>query len=351
MARRRPVREFFSFDSFLDVVANVVGIIIRLILVAWVGARTYKTVVPAVELPPPPVLGETAPLSEPTDPRVPLLALRRQEITQLAHRAEQEQAKAREVAGQRPALRAELDNLVARRAVVEKETGKESADSKEKGETARALTLSTEDLLKRSKELLAQIEALRQAPVQRKELRYRTPVSRPLQTDEVMFECRGGRVTLIDTGALLERIKKVLREKGEQLRDRWEVSDATEPVGAFRLRYVVERERSALDGPGGGPTEGTYRYGLSAWVVEPIMAERGEPAEQALTPGSVFRRVIEGLDAQQTAVTLWVYPDSWEAYRKVRDYLHDLDVTVAGRPLPEGVPIASSRKGSVSRGQ
>src|ERR1700687_922252 len=40
--RRRPVREIaFSFDSFLDVVANVIGIIIRLILVAWVGARTY----------------------------------------------------------------------------------------------------------------------------------------------------------------------------------------------------------------------------------------------------------------------------------------------------------------------
>ena len=41
--RRRSHREkiFFSFDSFLDVVANVIGIIIRLILVAWVGARTY----------------------------------------------------------------------------------------------------------------------------------------------------------------------------------------------------------------------------------------------------------------------------------------------------------------------
>src|SRR5215475_6668912 len=41
--RRRPTREVaFSFDSFLDVVANVVGIILRLIIVAWVGARAYK---------------------------------------------------------------------------------------------------------------------------------------------------------------------------------------------------------------------------------------------------------------------------------------------------------------------
>src|SRR5712692_7039627 len=45
MRRRSAAREIhFSFDSFLDVVANVVGIIIRLILVVWVGARSYSSV-------------------------------------------------------------------------------------------------------------------------------------------------------------------------------------------------------------------------------------------------------------------------------------------------------------------
>src|SRR5437588_2771193 len=44
--RRRPTREIaFSFDSFLDMVANVVGVIIRLILVVWVGARSYTGLV------------------------------------------------------------------------------------------------------------------------------------------------------------------------------------------------------------------------------------------------------------------------------------------------------------------
>ena len=40
--RRRERPESFSFDSFLDVVANVCGIIIKLILVAWAGARMYQ---------------------------------------------------------------------------------------------------------------------------------------------------------------------------------------------------------------------------------------------------------------------------------------------------------------------
>ena len=54
MRRRRPREIAFGFDSFLDLVANVVGIILRLILVAWVGARSYKAIVPP---PPPPPSG------------------------------------------------------------------------------------------------------------------------------------------------------------------------------------------------------------------------------------------------------------------------------------------------------
>src|SRR4051812_22197249 len=79
--RRRPQREIaFSFDSFLDVVANVVGIILKLILVAWVGARSYKAVVPTHELAPIPELTAPAALPEPTDGRTPLLARRRKEL-------------------------------------------------------------------------------------------------------------------------------------------------------------------------------------------------------------------------------------------------------------------------------
>jgi hypothetical protein len=60
---------------------------------------------------------------------------------------------------------------------------------------------------------------------------------------------------------------------------------------------------------------------------------------------------VDGLSPAQAVVTLWVYPDSFDAYRRLRDYLQDHEITVAGRPLPDGVPIASSRRGTVSRGQ
>jgi hypothetical protein len=70
-----------------------------------------------------------------------------------------------------------------------------------------------------------------------------------------------------------------------------------------------------------------------------------------LAEDSEFRQIVDTLDPQETAVTFWVYPDSFDLFRRLRDYLYERDVTVAGRALPEGIPIASSRRGSVSRGQ
>jgi hypothetical protein len=242
--------------------------------------------------------------------------------------------------------------MTARGGELEAEAGRLKSQSGKQLAATRAVEMTLAQLRQRSKALLADLEKLRRLPPAGKTLRYQTPVSAPVQSEEVMFECRRGRVTLIDTAALLAHIRRASRQAAEQLRQRWEVSDVTPAVGAFRLRYVIERERSPLDGPGGGtPLDTTFRYGLSGWEVLPTLEERGEPAGQALAAGSAFRRVTDALDAQQTAVTFWVYPDSFALYRRLRDHLHARDVVVAGRPLPEGAPIASSRQGTVSRGQ
>src|SRR5205823_14489582 len=91
--RRRPQREIaFSFDSFLDVVTNVVGVILRLILVAWVGARSYKAFVPAP--PAVPAVERPAPLPEPADPLAAVLERRRAELA--GERARLESALRRE---------------------------------------------------------------------------------------------------------------------------------------------------------------------------------------------------------------------------------------------------------------
>jgi hypothetical protein len=337
--RRRKVREIeFSFDSFLDVVANVVGIILRLILVAWVGARSYKAIVPTS--PPAPLTQEEiAALPDPQDPLAPELERQRKELAQSQARL-LEQLQEWQKLRQNSTLTAdELARLTAH----EQEIGTQRKDLEDKArqdqQSVRSIALSLDEIRQRSKRVIEEIEALRKAPASKQTLRYRTPVSHPLQSEELLFECRAGRVTLIDIGGFLEEVQQVVHDRGtNMLRDTGRFSDVTEAIGAFRLRYTLEMDRVSSQ------TD-------CSWEIEPITPLRGETLEKALSPGSDFRRIIDSIEPAATAVTLCVYPDSFPLYRKLRDYMHERDIVVAGRPLIEGASIMANRHGTTSRGQ
>jgi hypothetical protein len=357
--RRRPRREIaFSFDSFLDVVANVCGIIIRLILVAWVGARSYHAVSAkqALESPPSAVEITTAKpariVAPPvTDPLQAELARHREELTEQQQRLLDQLRQCQLLESSSAETTQELAALSVSETALEKEQGKLERALAEKTGATKSAQLSLAELEKRSEQLAAELKALEQLPPIKKTLRYRTPVSRPVHTEELHFECQNGRVCFIDLQAFLIEIRRGMDDQAEQLKSRWEIEGTAGPVGAYRLRYSVERERGLLDGGGRPLAGGGFRYGLSGWVVEPITASRGETAVSALAPGGEFRRLVDAIDPEQTVVTMWVYPDSFALYRQLRDFLHERNIEVAGRPLPPGTPIASSRKGSASRGQ
>jgi len=353
--RRRPNREIqFSFDSFLDVVANVVGIILRLILVAWAGARMYKGPPP----PPPaplPALETSLSLPEPTDPLVDeleqqRLMLIRAQAHLLEHLQQSKQTKA-----EREAMKGKMSSVALQRQALEQTLAEQRRKDEEQERLlqrdqeqweqqqameGRQLSLSLTEIRTRSSKLIQQIEELKKKPSQKQALRYRTPVSAELQVEELQWECRNGRVTLLDVGALVDEIRRSLRERSDVLRGSPVFSDISPPVGSFRLRYMVERD----GGPGGHAV-------LSGWEALPTTPERGETLEQALQPTSEFRRIVDNLFPDRTAVTFWVYEDSFPLYRRLRDYLHDKDIMVAGRPLLLQMAIASSKKGTASRVQ
>jgi hypothetical protein len=334
--RRRKTREIeFSFDSFLDVVANVVGIILRLILVAWVGARSYKAVVPST--PPALTREEIAELPDPQDPLAPELERQRRELAGAQTHLLKELKEWQKLRQGSTLTTEELARLTAR--VQEVDTERRNVQSKTEQDTkaARNAALSLEEIRQHSQRIVAEIEALRKAPSSKQTLRYRTPVSHPLQSEELLFECRRGRVSFIDYGKFMAEIENTLNG-GDKLRGTDHYSAVTEQVGPFRMRYLAEVDNL------------TSKVGLS-WEIEPVDLIRGESLEQALAPGSEFRRVIDSIEPASTAVTLCVYPDSFPLYRKLRDYMHERDIVVAGRPLPDGASIAASRHGTASRGQ
>jgi hypothetical protein len=351
MNRRRSSREIdFSFDSFLDVVANVVGIIIRLILVVWVGARSYTSLhplpapAPAVSSPSQEQLPQDSLQAELAEHRRALAEARARLLEQLRQVQQLEQTQ-QTAAADLTGLTARSQQLAQERAALRPAAG---------GTAAQGEALSPEALRQRSRTLSEEIQALEKLPPLKQTLHYQTPVSRPVHSDELFFECRQGRVTFIDLAALLEQLHRDLDTKGKELRTHWEVTDTVGPAGAFRLRYTLERERGPLDGVPGSEApnpEGAFRGGLSGWEMEPVADPRGELEAKALSPGSEFRQIVDPLDPQQATVTFWVYPDSFPLFRRLRDFLYERDVVVAGRPLPEGMPILFGRHGTASRGQ
>ena len=349
--RRSPRREIaFSFDSFLDLVANVIGIIIRLILVAWVGARAYQAALEkAAQKEPAQTAAEGKPL--PADPLQRELDKARQELEQA--RAEMlEKLKALDsVEEEKNKVRRELVQVSLAKAGLERDRLALEEAARNKTPIKADFTMS--ELRQRSQEIIKQIQAVEKLPTLNKTLRYHTPVSKPVHTDELMFECRRGRVTYIDLPAFMAEIQRNLQDMGQQLRSQWQVSAVAGPVGAFRLHYMVERQRDLLNSVIGGsfPTGSGYSYGVSEWVVEPVKEIRGEPLPNALAPGSEFRRIIEAGVPQQTVVTFWVYADSFAIFRELRDFLYERGLEVAGRPMPDDAAIAANRHGTKSRGQ
>jgi hypothetical protein len=334
--RRRKSREIeFSFDSFLDVVANVVGIILRLILVAWVGARSYQVVVPT----PMPTLTqeEIAELPDPQDPLAPELERQRREMAE-AQKYLLEQLKDWQKLRQDSTLTAEeLSRLTEHAGQLDLQRKNVAEKNRQDAQAVRNVALSLEEIRARSKKVLEEIEFLRKAPPKKNTLRYRTPVSHPLNSEEFLFECRNGRVSFIDYGKFMEEIERTLNDSNKLRRsDRY--SGTTEAAGSFRMHYTLEIDPA------------TQKPALS-WEIESVAPLRGETVETALHDNSEFRRVIDSIVPGSAAVTMCVYPDSFPLYRKLRDYMHERDLDVAGRPLSEDDIIRASRHGTASRGQ
>ncbi|HYV36194.1 MAG TPA: hypothetical protein VE988_10850 [Gemmataceae bacterium] len=353
--RRRTKREIpFSFDSFLDVVANVCGIIIRLILVAWVGARSYDAVKAkqATGAAPAPAVAKSA-YVEPTfsDPLEAELQKHRDELAQQQKRLLDQLRQFQMVETTNIQIGQQLASLSESQTAIDMQRGQWEKRASDSAGATNRVKLTLADLEKRSEQLAAEMRELEKLPPLTKTLKYRTPVSRPVHTEELHFELQGGRVGFIDLDAFLVEIRRGFEDKAQLLKTQWETEGTTSTVGAYRLHYLVERERGSFDIGSRPSSEGNFRYGLTGWFVEPVAANRGETAAEALAANGEFRKLADAIDVDQTVVTLWVYQDSFELYRKLRDFLHERNIEVAGRPLPMGTPIASSRSGSASRGQ
>jgi hypothetical protein len=197
-----------------------------------------------------------------------------------------------------------------------------------------------------------EVVALSRAPRPKaKVLSNQNPVAKPSDGDELHFELRRNRVSYIDLDRLLDLVKADARLR-IRLSDGARVVDSrVGPIGAFSLQYSLARSiplglDQMLEKRGV-----SVSYNLRSWEVVPEFEGRGETYEAIQKPISDFARVVNRVNPARATITLWVYPDGFPLYRKIRDDLHARGYLVAARPLPEAMSIRGSPSGSLSAGQ
>jgi hypothetical protein len=178
----------------------------------------------------------------------------------------------------------------------------------------------------------------------------KSAVAKPIDGKEYHFEVRRDRVAFLDIDKFTELVKTDvrLRLRMSSGRNR-SLSGVVGPVGDFSMRYEMgmtmpESMAEMLDMRG-------VSLQLHGWELVPENDLRGESYETLASPASSYGRVIRRINPATATITLWIYPDGYPLYRRIRDELHAKGFLVAARPLPDGMSIRGSPGGSLSAGQ
>jgi hypothetical protein len=321
----------FGSDSFLDVVANMVGILIILVMI--VGLRIKHD-------------AENAPVPEPRSAETVLAPLRAQgeRVQKDFDKLMEEMRKLYEISSIRYDEREQLSfDAAAAEEFVKQRRAKLASGEQENFDIRQAVLLEETKL----KDLEAKIRFLSAATPQPavKIKTYPTPLSRTVHGREAHFQLLGGKIVYVPLNELVEEVKRQIGSRAGRLRDMPEITETVGPIGNFRLRYTLER----IDIPNGPPGQAIVR--TREMTLVPTSSDLGESLEEALADRSDFRRTMSDIDPKRVTVTFWTYPDSFTAYRKLREVLYERGYTVAGRPLPMGQPISGSPHGSKTAAQ
>ena len=176
-----------------------------------------------------------------------------------------------------------------------------------------------------------------------------TPIGRQVEGREMHFRISEGKVAYVPLEELLDRLKPEITRHKERLIKTHRHEGEVGPIDGFTMQYVVERQHlGVLEEMRAG--QGMVRIQVTEWQILPEDNLPAETVEQALTRNSRFHRALRIADPGVN-LTFWVYPDSYGVYRQLQEFAHESGFSVAARPLPPGVPIAGSPRGTKSTGQ
>ena len=179
-----------------------------------------------------------------------------------------------------------------------------------------------------------------------------TPISRTANDEkEVHFRIRNGRIAHVPFRYLFSQLESEVLKRRNELMATPRISGTLGSIDQFRMQYSVIRQDLPMNS------------GQEAGVRSMVMLEScqmlptgddqtmGETLDEALGPRSTFHSRLMGSPQNEYSVTIWVYPDSFAEFQKIKDYLHRGGYRIAARPLDFDQPISASPFGTKSANQ
>jgi len=412
-SRRHSQEMEFGSDSFMDVVANVVGILIILIVLAGIKVGKYvqeqvnqeqvkheqavtapviaqvtpehlniPTTVPERLMVPQPARLVREPIADDATamPFLPEVELKAPAITgtfpdpQLPEQEAKKQTlfhklgvlKAEAEARKKifPTLQqkyAQLDQAQTEIAALLADQQAMSTnmleDSQAKEKNLQALARQVDDYVKQAELVTNDINQLSKEILDHeskkplpKTLEHKiTPVARIVEGDEIHFRIKNNRIAYMPINELTEDLKRRVVKNRQTLMQTHNLTGTVGPINGFSMKYSVSLQEAPVADQLRSGG-GLVRIGVDGWEIMPEKEVQGETEAQAFKQGSNFDSYIAN-SGQKTTLTLWVYTDSFSLARKVQAHAQQMGYRVAARPLPEGVPIIGSPNGSKSFSQ
>lgn len=324
-------------DAFLDVLTNMVGIIILLVVV--IGIRTSRaTIKAAVEEVHATIkkVDDTAQNEVDKARNVALAA--QQDLQSLMQQAV-------DVRGETTLRSKERDILYAHIAAFQQELDQRraalSTDEQRDFDLRRKLAeskLKLDNLAREQVALLAaptEVESIENQP---------TPLAQRAVGKRIILYLLAGHVAVIPN-QLFEVTKDDMQENVWRLNNESHFARTVGPVDGFRLRYTMVmqavrlRGSEKLVGVGAQRAQVLARPQLAWYKITPEKTPLGEPVEEALKPNSLFRQALRENPCDSSVVVVAVYPDSIRELQMLKRELHSDRYAVAVVPLRMGTPL------------
>lgn len=360
-SRREEQAEPAGQDSFMDVVANLVGIL--LIVVMLVGLRTKDVLVERerqaalaeVEQEPAAAASVASlPAVESVAEATPAPQQALQEADAVERTADDIEREMRELARQIALESQTAEIRRAERTQVQMLLASAKVELQSRSEKLDASHRESLDLVAKVHEANAKIVDLSRARATLENESERpvplphvpTPMAQTVFGRELHFRLKDDRLLYVPWDGMVEELKADAEKNAWKLRDSPRIEERIGPYEGFRMEYALVRRAHVRESAGGVATMQSIE--LEWFQVEPMQEPAGEPIEVALSPASDFSRRLGAVSPKAYTVTLWVYPDSFDRFREIREALMQRGFLTASRPMPADQKIGGSPTGSRS---